>query len=772
MIRSSVFRILAVFFLLIHCFTGNSIAFASSKVQAPHNVIIINSYHQGLSWTDSLNMGINKVLLESGLDIEVYTEYLDVKRFTKSNVTNCCYSCFKQKYAKVQFDLVFVTDNDALNFMEQYADSIFPGTPVVFCGVNDRNNFKKGYTGIIEEVDIKGNIELIEIIHKDIKTLNVVVDRTTTGSILHNRLVELYKNNEFPFELNILSDYTIEGLRQKALTFGNGDILLFLLFNVDSQGTYFTYEDALIAIGENCNVPIYGPWDFYLDNGIVGGKIIRGNIHGRLAGEIVVSILNGEDVNSIKPVVGPSLFAFNHHIVKQHAISKRLLPKPRFIHNSPYQFFRENIKLFFSFAFVVIVLLVIILLLWSISRLRRKRLSTERLYSEQLNEQNVMLEEAKEKADESNRLKSAFLANMSHEIRTPMNGIVGFASLLKVRQDLPKEKVAHYVNIINDNSKVLLNLINDIIDISKIEANQLDIKQEPHDINKLINELYATYCSEKHRLKKDSVEVRFNIPFEHQEMVVLTDVERLRQVLANLLNNALKFTDEGTVEFGYKLNDNTLYFFVEDTGIGVQDEKVSQIFERFRQVDESNSRSYGGSGLGLAISKGIVSKMNGEIGVKSQKGNGSHFWFKIPYVPVGNNDKQSSNAKDEFDCPNFAGKTILAVDDVEESLLLLNEMVEPTGATFIGVNSSQEAIEQCRSNNRIDLVLMDLQLPNINGYEATRIIKNFRPLLPIIAQTANAMSNDRELALDAGCDDYIPKPIGIAKFFSILQKHL
>ncbi|HDP54533.1 MAG TPA: response regulator, partial [Bacteroidetes bacterium] len=609
-------------------------------------------------------------------------------------------------------------------------------------------------------------------IHNDIKTLNVVVDRTTTGNILHDRLVELYRNNEFPFELNILSDYAIEGLRQKALTFGKGDILLFLLFNVDNQGKFFTYEDALIAIGENCKVPIYGPWDFYLDNGIVGGKIIRGNIHGRLAGEIGVSILNGEDVNSIKPVVGPSFYAFNHSILKQHAISKRLLPKPRFILNSRYQFFRKNIKLFFSFAFVVIVLLVIILLLWSISRLRRKRLSTELLYSKKLNEQNVMLEEAKEKAEESNRLKSAFLANMSHEIRTPMNGIVGFASLLKVRPDLPKEKVTHYVNIINDSSKVLLNLINDIIDISKIEANQLDIKQEPHDINKLISELYAMYRSEKHRLKKDSVEVRFNVPFEHQEMVVLTDVERLRQVLANLLNNALKFTNEGTVEFGYRLNGEKLYFFVEDTGIGVRDEKVSQIFERFRQVDESKSRAYGGSGLGLAISKGIVSKMNGEIGVKSQEGNGSHFWFTIPYLPVSKNDEQNGNAKDKFDCPNFSGKTILAVDDAEESLLLLSELVKPTGATFIGVNSSHEATEQCRSNSKIDLVLMDLQLPNINGYEATRIIKHFRPLLPIIAQTANAMSNDRELALDAGCDDYISKPIGIAKFFSVLQKHL
>jgi signal transduction histidine kinase len=599
----------------------------------------------------------------------------------------------------------------------------------------------------------------------------LVIDKTTTGESLRAKATELIEENQYPFTTEILSNFSINELQEYSSALGDGDVMLFILFNIDRLNNYLSFEEVVTLVSQVSTIPIYGTWGFYLNNGIVGGKIIMGQSHGYQAGLVGVRILNGEDVNSIKPMQGPTYYAFNHTYLKLHSIKKSLLPKERMVINSPYQFIRRNFQLLIGFALITGVLLIIILLLLSLNRLKKRKLISERLYAEQLNEQNAQLEEAKEKADESNRLKSAFLANMSHEIRTPMNGIVGFAKLLKLRPDLPQKKVNQYVDIITGNSRILLNLINDIIDISKIEANQLEIKSAPSDINKLLYDLYLMYSSEKNRIKKADIDMRFNVPFEYSQMVVQTDVDRLRQVLMNLLSNALKFTEKGRIEFGYNLKGDNLYFYVEDTGIGVRSEQVDMIFDRFRQADETSSRAYGGSGLGLAICKGIVNNMGGSIGVKSDGATGSHFWFTLPFNPVTDQNILRIKSEPRSEYPNWINKTILAVEDVEESLTLLDEIITPTKATFIGVNNAEKAIDICKARSDIHLVLMDLQLPGMDGYQATREIKALRPLLPIIAQTANAMVDDRDMAIEAGCNDYLPKPISIDDLYTLVSKY-
>lgn len=751
--------------------TFGTAANESQTVNTKKNVLIINSYHQGLSWTDSLNLGILQGLSESGFEIELFVENLDSKRINLTNIFRNHYLLTKEKFADTRLDLVFVTDNDALRFVELYRDSLFPDTPVVFCGINNQYNFLPGFTGVVEEIDFEGNIELIRELHPNLKQLYLVIDKTTTGESLRAKATELIEVNQYPFTIEILSNFSIDELQEYSSVLGDGDVMLFILFNIDRLNNYLSFEEVVSLVSQVSTIPIYGTWGFYLNNGIVGGKIIMGQSHGYQAGLVGLRILNGEDVNSIKPTQGPTYYAFNHTYLKKHSIKKSLLPKERMVINSPYQFIRRNFQLLIGFALITGVLLVIILLLLSLNRLKKRKLISERLYAEQLNEQNAQLEEAKEKADESNRLKSAFLANMSHEIRTPMNGIVGFAKLLKLRPDLPQKKVNQYVDIITGNSRILLNLINDIIDISKIEANQLEIKSAPCDINKLLYDLYLLYSSEKNRIKKADLEMRFNVPFEYSQMVVLTDVDRLRQVLMNLLSNALKFTEKGRIEFGYNLKNDKLYFYVEDTGIGVRSELVDIIFDRFRQADETSSRAYGGSGLGLAICKGIVSNMGGSIGVKSDGATGSHFWFTLPFNPVSDQNILRIKSEPRTEYPNWTNKTILAVEDVEESLTLLDEVITPTKATFIGVNNAEKAIDICKARNDIHLVLMDLQLPGMDGYQATREIKAIRPLLPIIAQTANAMVDDRDMAIEAGCNDYLPKPISIDDLYTLISKY-
>ena len=755
--------------LLLFSFLASGYASVSKKEK---NILIINSYHQHLSWTDSLNLGIITALNQSGIEYELFVEDLDSKRWNANIYFSEYYKYLKAKYTNQPIDIVFVTDNDALHFIERYGDDLFPNTPVIFCGINNQYSFKRGYTGVIEEVDLIANLALIEFLHPDLDSLYVVLDRTTTGEAIREKVEKEIVANNFPYAIKILSDFTVYELQEYVSMIDGNYAILFLLFNVDRNGEFLTYEEALIHIDQVVAVPLYGTWDFYLPHGIVGGNIIKGQTHGFIAGELAVRILKGEPVDGIKPFFGPTSYAFNYPVLKKFGINQSSLPSGSFIINTPFEYIRSNLKLFIRFALIVIVLLAIISLLAVLNSLRRTKLKIERLHVEKLNEQQALLEEAKEKAEESNKLKSAFLANMSHEIRTPMNGIVGFAKLLKQRPDAPKEKIDQYVEIISSNSQILLNLINDIIDISKIEANQLEIKPLSADLNKLIKELHVMFNSEKNRLKKTTLDISYSVPSEMDEKTVFIDIDRIKQLLLNLLNNALKFTQKGNIDFGYIIEGENLYFYVKDTGIGVERDKVNIIFERFRQVDETQSRAYGGSGLGLAICKGIIDKMKGEIGVESEVGVGSLFWFRIPYKAEVPSKRKAKTKGDLTLIPNWDTKTILVVEDVDESLMLIKEILLPTKAKFIGVKSAEEALVNCKSNLVIDVVLMDLHLPQMDGYRATKEIKAIRPDLPVIAQTANAMTDDRDKALQAGCNEYLAKPINIELFYQTLGKFL
>ncbi|MDD2198000.1 MAG: ABC transporter substrate binding protein [Bacteroidales bacterium] len=735
------------------------------------NILLINSYHQQISWTDSLTAGIIDALNEGNFQYELYIESLDSKRVDSKQFFPAYYSLLKAKYAYSNIDIILITDNDALIFMEEYHQSLFPEVPIVFCGINSRSEFKPGFTGVIEEVDLEANLKLIHSLHPTLQTLYVILDRTTTGEALRVKLKAETVKKTYPFGVEILSDYSVDKLKEYTSGLSQGKAILFLLFNVDDKQTYLSYEEALIYISSSAKVPIYGTWDFYLTRGIIGGKIIKGSCHGKEAGKLAVRILNGEKIENIKPFNGPTHYAFNYPMVKKHGIRRSKLPKGSTVVNTPFEFVRNNANVFITFGFVLVVLLIIISLLFLVNRLRSAKLKIEKYHHEKLDKQNILLEEAKRTAEESNRLKSAFLANMSHEIRTPLNGIVGFANLLKHKSNPSKEKVDQYVDIINSNSALLLKLINDIIDISKIESNQLEIKSTTCNLEKLMVELHLMYSSEKVKLGKNEINLTYTSS-DRSEMLVSIDVERLKQVMINLLDNALKFTMEGSIEFGYEVREQMLYFFVKDTGIGIERSKVALIFDRFRQVVETSSRVYGGTGLGLAICKGIINKLGGQIGVESELDKGALFWFTIPHIPVDKSTDRMILKDIVRDFPNWEGKIILAVEDVEESLLLLKELVLPTKARFIGAINAEDALKIIRSEDNIHLVLMDLQLPQMNGYEATQEIKALRPLIPVIAQTANAMSVDREKAILAGCVEYITKPINIDQFYDILGKHL
>jgi len=386
---------------------------------------------------------------------------------------------------------------------------------------------------------------------------------------------------------------------------------------------------------------------------------------------------------------------------------------------------------------------------------------------------------AKEKAEESDRLKTAFLANMSHEIRTPMNGILGFTELLK-NTTITGEQRKEYIEIIQKSGDRLLNIINDVLDISKIEAGQMDVAVSETNINEQINYLNAFF---KPETESKGLKFSYKKGLSEQECIVYTDKEKVYAVLINLLKNAIKFCDSGSIEFGYSLSriegngmlrqPAEIKFYVKDTGIGIPLNRQNAIFDRFVQADIADSRAFQGAGLGLSISKAFVDMLGGKLWVESEEGVGSVFYFTIPYSTNEDINKTSEIInKKEIEVEMNNKLKILVVEDDETSRMLIELILQKHNFNMLFVASGSKAIEVCQNNPDIDLILMDIKMPLMDGYEATRQIRKFNTSVIIIAQTAFGEINDRIKALDAGCNDYLSKPISIDELEACIQKNM
>ncbi len=376
---------------------------------------------------------------------------------------------------------------------------------------------------------------------------------------------------------------------------------------------------------------------------------------------------------------------------------------------------------------------------------------------------------AKEKAEESDRLKTAFLANMSHEIRTPMNAIIGFSDLL-AEDDLTPEDKVDFISKIKNSGRSLMALINDIIDIAKIEAGQLKVSESSSDIDQILIDLRGTFEELKNVSGKKGISLDLMLPDKENHIRSMTDPIRLQQILTNLLSNALKFTEFGTIEFGYTLENETLSFFVKDSGIGILRSKQKLLFQRFSQLDPSTTRKYGGTGLGLAISKNLVDLMGGNIGMESNPGKGSSFHFTIPYKPV--KLQPVKNIITDLQNINWRGKTILIAEDMMQNYLLMEALLKRSEVRLLHAINGQIAIDTVKSEQDIDLILMDIQLPVKTGYEALKEILEIRPDIPVLSYTAFALPHEREKSLTAGFVDFIPKPIRTDSLIPLLDKYL
>lgn len=376
------------------------------------------------------------------------------------------------------------------------------------------------------------------------------------------------------------------------------------------------------------------------------------------------------------------------------------------------------------------------------------------------------LNEAKEKALESDRLKTAFLTNFSHEIRTPMNAIVGLTEII-VNTEVPATEKKEFSEIIQENSRSLLKLIDDIIDISRIDAGFVDLNESPCYINLLLNEIYDEFANEKIIGKKPSVKLKMKKANPSSDFAIRADKERLKQVLINLVENAVKFTEKGIVEFGYVLKDeNTILFFVRDTGVGIPEDKLDTVFERFKSVDETLTRNHRGTGLGLAISKSIVELMSGRIWVRSNPNQGSTFFFTLPFIITVSEEELHAGMGKVPLLPQLEGKTILVADEINANFLLVEAALKKNTANILWAKNGKEAIDLVKQNKTIDLVLLDVELPVVSGIDALTEIKRFRSNLPVLMQTAFSVPEQIENCIQCGCDGYIFKPINIRQLIN------
>ncbi len=379
------------------------------------------------------------------------------------------------------------------------------------------------------------------------------------------------------------------------------------------------------------------------------------------------------------------------------------------------------------------------------------------------------LRKAKIKAEESDRLKSAFLANMSHEIRTPMNGILGFTELLK-EPHLADDKQSDYIDIIEKSGHRLLNLINNIIDLSKIESGQMKVNLSDVNLNEILEFALNFFLPEA---AKKNIKLHLKNTLAEKEIIFTSDKEKLFGIFTNLVKNAIKFTERGSIEIGYNIKESFFIFYIKDTGIGIPIDRQKAVFERFTHADIENKKAFQGAGLGLSIAKAYVEMLGGKLWVESKLEKGSTFYFTLPYNPI----KEKASVVTETIILNQVTDIItkkikiLIAEDDDTSFILLNTKLKSLDIAIIRAKNGRDAIETVKNNSDIDLILMDIKMPIIDGYQATKEIRTFNTDVVIIAQTAFALMGDKEKAIDVGCNNYITKPIDIDLLLALIHKY-
>ena len=584
--------------------------------------------------------------------------------------------------------------------------------------------------------------------------------------------------------------WTREKLIKGIAALPENTIVVYMLITKDSEGHIFVSKDLLTDIAKYSSVPVFSFASTYLNGSIVGGYINSATKVGKIVAGIINQWLNGKKVNTSIVDANFCQYMFDWNELKRWHIKEKNLPAESVIINRPASFVQRNSGLIIGiivFTIILSLLFFIIIMLSGIKIAAKKKHEHEledknkeyeiinkeyENLNKELNIANNKLFIEKEKVERANKLTHEFLHNMSHEIRTPMNGIIGFADLLKT-PDLDEDQRKRYLSIIDSSGQQLLHVIDAILEISRLDTKKVPVFEEGFCLNDFITELLSVFNL---KIKELNIDLHLKEGLSDKDSFIYTDKVKLNTILGNLIENAIKFTSKGFIELGYYIENNNLVIYVKDTGVGISSENYKNIFDRFSQEEKELSQKSGGLGLGLSIVKENVELIGGTISLKSGKGKGTTFYVTIPYKPeiekTEITEKKAETTKEAV--KKKINRTILIAEDEEINILYLKELLNYFDGYNLNVllaENGKEAVRLCHKND-IDVILMDIKMPVMNGIEASKKIKLFKPDVPIIVQTAYSMAEDKNLALKSGCDDFISKPIDKDIFISMIKKYL